>query len=303
MGTSEKNKPATSIQSGEMTLDQLEDDQQNSLFLIFQGLILLCSLLLAGVLSAKELPEPFLKTLETHKPIYIANSWFLNGEGGEQGYDDREVLVQFSFKKNLFWNLYFGYSHRAFLQIYDLENSRSFREQNYNPEAFLEFEELWGMDQLRLGLSEHESNGEKKRVNGEEEINYSRTWDRSYLYLWKNLGQNLGMGLKLWVVTSPKTEEYSAFYDDNADMQQYMGSGEVYLKLGDPLMNLSLMFRRGWKEETETYLVEGLLPIHYLLGLEDMGVDLYVRYFNGFGESLIDYNRRILRFALGVSFR
>lgn len=247
--------------------------------------------------------KPFLQSLESHKPIYLANSWFLNSEGGEQGYDDREVLIQFSFKKRLFWNLYFGYSHRAFWQIYDLENSRPFREQNYNPEAFLDFDNLLGIDLVRFGITEHESNGEKARIVGEEEINYSRTWDRSYLFVRNRFGDFLGLGFKIWVVTSPKTEEYRAFYDDNADMQQYMGSGEMYFQLGDDLMHLDLMYRRGWLEKTDSYLVEGFLPVHYLLDIDDTGIDLYFRYFNGYGDSLIDYNRKVLRFAFGVSFR
>ena len=272
---------------------------------LFPARIILTIFLIMHVTTAiaQEPPEPFLKTLEPHKPIYIMNSWFLNSEGSEQGYDDREALIQFSFKKRLFWMLYFGYSHKAFWQIYDLENSRPFREQNYNPEAFLEFPDTWGFEMLRLGLAEHESNGEKKRYDEETEINYSRTWDRSYVYAWKNITAYLGLGIKMWVVTSPKTEEYSAFYDDNADMQQYMGSGELYLTLGDSLFNLAFTFRRGWKGDTDTYWVDGRMPIHYLFDSEDLGVDFYTRYFCGYGESLIDYNRKVTKFAFGVSFR
>lgn len=246
--------------------------------------------------------KPFFQTLEAYKPVYMLHSWFLDEEGKAVGYKDRELLIQFSFKKKIFKVLYFGYTQRMFWQIFDLGNSRPFREQNYNPEAFIEFEDLWGIDIFRLGLAEHESNGEKERYNEDgEAINYSRTWDRSYLYLWKDMGEYLGMGIKAWVVTSQKTDEFGAYYTDNPDLQDYMGSGELYASFGQFPTVLTIMYRRGWLENTDTYRIEGRLPIYHLLGKQDSGYDLYFSYFNGYGDSLTDYNRKISRFALGIS--
>lgn len=268
------------------------------------GLSLALLLFLPHSPRLKAEPQPIFHTLASYKPNYVMNSWFLDHEGSEQGYDDRELLLQFSFKKRIYKVFYFGFTYRGFWQVYDLSTSRSFRDENYNPEGFLEFSDAMGLDTLRLGLAEHESNGERTYYNEEgEEVNYSRTWDRSYLYLWKNLVPWLGTGVKLWVVTSPKRGEFRAYYDDNPDMQEYMGSGELYLSLGRFPTQLSFMFRRGWKEDTETCRIEGRLPLYLIFGGKDGGTDLYLMVFNGYGDSLIDYNRRIKRVAIGVSFR
>jgi phospholipase A1 len=261
-------------------------------------------LFLAANSAQAEEAIPFLRTLEPYKPIYLLNSWFLDNEGEKQGYDNREVVLQFGFKKQLLGVLYFGFTYKAFWQIYDLGNSRPFREQDYNPELFLEFTGTWGIDVIRLGLAEHESNGEKQSYTQEgKRINYSRTWDRSYLYLWQNLSDYFALGCKAWVVTSSRSDEYRAFYDDNPDIQYYLGSGELYAVFGRYPAVLTLMLRRGWLDETETYKIEGRLPLDRLFDMDGSGHDIYFQYFNGYGDSLIDYNRRVTRFALGVSFR
>ncbi len=271
------------------------------------GLVILLinlSVFVSVSFAEEESNNTFLSSLESHKPIFFLHSWFLNNEGRDQGYHDREVHIQFSFKKQLYKSFYFAYSHKAFFQTYDKENSRPFREENYNPEFFVRFSEVGPFDLVRVGLWEHESNGDKQRYDeAGNEVNYSRTWDRFYLFAEKKFMEVLGVGLKLWKVTSPKTEEYRTFYDDNPDMQYYMGSGEVYVTIRLFPTVFTAMLRRGWKDETETIRLEGRLPIHLLPGIEDEGIDIFLQYFYGYGDSLIDYNRHVRRFALGISFR
>ncbi|MBU2510425.1 phospholipase A [bacterium] len=253
--------------------------------------------------AAEDSNSTFLSSLEVYKPIYFLNTWFFDHEGKDEGYHDREIHLQFSFKKQVYQAVYFGYSHKAFWQTYDRENSRPFREQNYNPEVFLQFSEMEPLDLVRVGIWEHESNGDKQRYDEEgNEVNYSRTWDRFYLFGEKKLTKHLSLGLKLWIVTSLKTEEYRTFYDDNPDMQQYMGSGEIYVTIPLAHADFTVMLRRGWREGTDTIRVDGRVPVLKLLGTEDSGVDIFFQYFYGYGDSLIDYNRCIRRFSLGISF-
>ncbi|MCP4757592.1 MAG: phospholipase A [Proteobacteria bacterium] len=263
-------------------------------------------LLLIGASSlwAQDAPEPFLRTLEPYKPIYILHSRFLKYEGEEQGYQDRELVIQFSFKKRIYRNLHFAYSHKAFWQVYDQPNSRPFRENNYNPEFFLEYSKLWKLDYLRLGLTEHESNGEKQRFDeNANPVNYSRTWNRSYLFVRQQIEDYLELELKVWILTNSDNEEYGSFSTDNADMQQYMGIGELYAVLGRFPTVLTVMLRRGWRKGTETVRLEGRIPIHLLTSGRDTGLDIYLQAFAGYGDSLIDYNRKIRRLAIGLSFR
>lgn len=253
---------------------------------------------------AKKESGPFLQNLEPYKPIFVLNTWFLNGEGTDKGYQDEELLLQFSFKRRIYWNLYFAYSHKAYWQIYDFGNSRPFREHNYNPELFLEWDDTLRFDHIRLGLIEHESNGEKLRYdkNGQP-VNYSRTWNRTYVYVRKAVHPMITLGLKAWVVTDSDDPEDGSFIVDNSDIQQYMGNGEFYAEIGQFPTFITVMLRQGWKTGTETIRVEGRLPLHQIMGWQDQGLDLFIQLFSGYGDSLIDYNRKITRFSLGVAFR
>jgi phospholipase A1/A2 len=241
-------------------------------------------------------------SFEGYKPVYILNSWFMDREGSEQGYHDQELAIQISLKKQLVSSLYFGYSHKVFWQIYDLANSRPFREQNYNPELFLDYRRQWGVERLRIGL-EHESNGERMRFdeNGEP-VNYSRTWDRAYLFLQKQATSFLSISLKAWVVTSPKTDECRAYYDDNPDMQQYMGSGELGLRIEVSGVLTNLMLRRGWRDGTETVRMDIQVPIRLFREKTNSENALHLQAFSGYGDSLIDYDRKVTRLAVGISF-
>ncbi len=289
-----------------------------SLLLVF----LSCSILVAAELpladtvrkerTVEYVPAPskeksaggFLQGMESYKPIYVVSTWFLGGEGSDKDYMDQELLMAFSFKREIYWNLYFAYSHKAFWQIYDHQKSRPFREHNYNPELFLVWNDLLTFDRVRLGLIEHESNGEQLRYdkNGKP-INYSRTWNRSYVYARKSVHSLVHLGLKLWIVTDSEDPEDGSFIVDNSDIEQYMGTGEFYAELGRFPSVISIMFRQGWREETETIQVDGRLPLHILTGWEDDGIDFFVQWFSGYGDSLIDYNRRVTRFSAGVAFR
>lgn len=255
-----------------------------------------------AALTAEEPTGRAFRNLEPYKPGYFVNSWFLNQEGSDSGYQNQETIIRFSLKRRLTTRLYFAYSHKAFWQIYDLANSRPFREHNYNPELFLDFGSFRELDSLRLGLFEHESNGEQMRydTNGNP-VNRSRTWDRCYLYLEKRFNHRVSLSAKAWVVTSPRRPEYRAFYDDNPDMQQYLGSGEIRLEFDGFGTHTTLMLRRGWKAGTETAQLDLRIPLSNISAHFDWKHDLYLQAFNGYGDSLNDYNRKVTRAAIGIS--
>ena len=269
---------------------------------VFCGLTVVVGL--SATTLAQESSTSFLQTLEAHKPVYLLHSWFLGQEGSAQGYQDKEWIVQFSFKKKIFPLLFFAYSQKMFWQTSDRINSRPFREINYNPELFIEGSNFLSIARLRLGLTEHESNGDRQRYDKNGKIvNDSRTWDRSYLYGQEQITPYLQLGLKLWVVTSPRTDEYRAYFDDNPDMQQYMGSGEVTIDLAYDPLTLTLMFRHGWREKTETVRIDARWPLSTFWEARESSLELHGQYFSGYGDSLRDYDRKVTRFALGMTLR
>lgn len=272
-----------------------------------QGILVSLILIMAAHLSitdAAEKPGRFLKNLQAYKTNYFLNNWFLDHEGSDQGYQNQEMIIQLSVKMQILDPFYFGYTHRAFWQVFDLDNSRPFREQNYNPELFMDLGQFDRLDQLRIGIWEHESNGEQMRFdqNGKP-VNYSRTWDRTYLFARKVLTENLSLSAKVWILVSPKTNEYRAFYDDNSDLLDYMGNSELYLDLEQSNFSSHLMFRRGWKAGTETLQLDIRFPIQLVTDQYSGNGAFHIQAFSGYGDSLIDYNRKVTRIAAGISFR
>jgi len=252
--------------------------------------------------SAEE--SPFLSDLSMHRPTYFSTSHFLNDEGNEQGFWNDEVVFQISVKKPLYESLYFAYTQTIFWQLYDNGNSRSFRASNYNPEVFVQFHQLWGMEEFRLGLWEHQSNGERSRFDASgDPVNYSRTWNRIYSYGRWSLLPYLKAAAKLWYVTDRKENKYISFYDDNPDIRDYLGNGELFLTFKHGLAGAELMMRQGYLPETTTFSLISSMAISEIFGINDSGTDLYFQAFSGYGDNLSDYNRKIQRVAIGFKFR
>ena len=183
--------------------------------------------------------------------------------------------------------LYFGYTNRSWWQLW--EKSGPFREINHEPELFLRTyltdesasnPNGWlGFD---LGLN-HQSNGKA----GEE----SRSWNRVIAAAAYRANNLLLMG-RVW----------SAFSEDdefNPHLHRYLGYGEarvVYMieRAGRGPINVSLMYRPG----TDKSAIESTISY----ALENTSVRLYAQYFDGYGESLLDYDQRTRRITLGVAF-
>lgn len=258
---------------------------------------------MSPVLAEKQ--SSFLLTLEPHKPIFGVSTWFLNDGGNDKGYRNEEIIAQLSFKKHIFDAFYFGYSQKMFWQIFDDNRSRPIRETNYNPEFFLDYKSQLNLDLLRVGVWEHESNGEQEAHDEEgKSFNKSRTWNRYYLHIFKASSDGfLGANLKIWGLYDRKSNKKGSFYDDNKDIQHYLGMGELSFFIGNKNPRISGMLRRGWGAGTETIQLTARYPIYELLGKKDNGVDLFTYFFSGYGESLIDYNEKSCRIGIGFSIR
>lgn len=258
-----------------------------------------------GATTAGEAAPTFLQTLEPHRPIYVLHSWLLERAGTQAGYDNQEVLLQFSFRKRMVRNLYFAYTQKSFWQLYDKERSRPIRETDYNPEFFLDYPDTLGLKLLRVGLWEHESNGGDTVFDAAgNPVNRSRTWNRLYLWLERPvLRDDLTLAAKLWVVTDQKNSDFGSFGQDNPDIQEYLGSGELYGRWGGRDLGAALMLRHGWRPGTGTWRLDGWWSWNRLTGGSGSTVSLYFQVFSGFGDSLIDYNRKLSRVSLGVRFQ
>lgn len=203
----------------------------------------------------------------------------------KEGEQHIEVKFQISIKKAIFENLLglnetwnFGYTQRAWWQLY--ATSAPFRELNYAPEAFLSFP-LRGFGWLRtlnIGIL-HQSNG-KDGLN-------SRSWNRIYTSFMFAKSRFIALA-KVWYILPEKD-------NDNPDIRHYMGNFDLRLGyLGrDIFAHLLLRNNLNFKENTNSVQ----LDVGY--DIFNNGIFWYLQYFNGYGESLIDYNRHANRLSLG----
>lgn len=198
-----------------------------------------------------------------------------------------QVSVRYDFASNIFGlgGLYsFGYTQRSWWQLY--AKSAYFRESNYQPELFgiiptygvLKNRALKG---FKIALI-HQSNGR----GGESE----RSWNRVSVSTFFQTG-NLITKLELWY-------RLPDFVDYNPDLIDYLGYGQVQFILPYEEHLFKLTFRPG---ESISRCSTEFTYSYPLPAREENDLFLYIKTFNGYGESLIDYNHNVNKISIGVS--
>ena len=203
-----------------------------------------------------------------------------------------EVKYQISAKLPVWRNvtgpdsdLYFGYTQTAWWQLYTSTGrlSAPFRETNYEPEIFLRH---FGGGKLPLGgeitgydiALVHESNGRSEPL--------SRSWNRLLARTVLDYG-DLAFLARLWWRLPESDEE-----DDNPNEYRYLGYGDVRAIWAPNENTITAMVRPGTEgsgfELTWSREVSDVLRV-------------YVQWFNGYGESLIDYDNYTNRIGIGLA--
>jgi phospholipase A1 len=228
------------------------------------------------------------KGFSLHKPTYAIFTWGNRAAGLE----DSELKFQFSFKQRLGESGFFvAYTQKSFWRVFDQSDSRPFRETDYNPEAFYRYARptLWGSWGGDLGL-EHESNGAREPT--------SRSWNRAYIAPYVEYGR-LRAELKLWQRLSEEVKEDPAdpTGDENPDIEEFYGHGELRLSCRVGKAQEAALMLRG-----NPRTGKGAVQLDYSVPITD-GINLYGQLWSGYGESLIDYNRSLTTYGLGIRFR
>ena len=213
--------------------------------------------------------------------------------------DNLEIQFQLSLKapiaEGLFTEedvLFFGFTVRAFWQAYNQEISAPFRETNYEPEIYWATPVPWeilGGDAsfIAIGLS-HQSNGRS--------LPFSRSWNRLYAGIawerWRYV-----FALKAWwrIPEDDKDDPLDPDGDDNPDIEDYLGNFEFTIAYRKFDHEVAVMMRNNLDSEDNrgAIQVDWTFPMHRRF----RG---YVQYFNGYGESLIDYDADIERISVGI---
>lgn len=260
--------------------------------------------LVDNYLSAERAIFSFTGSFVTHRPNYILpitwvdhpNPHPLSPRLGSTDYDyqleNEEAKYQISFKVPLLTGIFddrttfwFGYTQNSFWQIYNQDESAPFRETNYEPELFFLHSLNWDigpgtLSAVSIGLN-HQSNGQSDPR--------SRSWNRitgtaAYSYdRW------------LFMVQPWYRIPEDSSNDDNADIERYLGHANyhaVYKLTEDRTFSLKLM--NNLRSDNRTSVEFG-----YSFPMGDT-LKGFFQYYNGYGESLIDYNERIERVGFGI---
>ncbi|HEY0502374.1 MAG TPA: phospholipase A [Lysobacter sp.] len=208
--------------------------------------------------------------------------------------DSLEAKFQLSFKtkawENIFGDngdLWMAYTQSSRWQVYSPETSRPFRETNYEPEVMLTFRNnyrLGGWNGRLAGIGiNHQSNGRADPL--------SRSWNRVIGII--------GLDRENWALTVRpwwRVDE-SASDDNNADIEDYVGRADatlVYVHGGHQFSVMGRHSLRGGDRSHGAVQLDWGFPINNSL----RG---HLQVFDGYGESLIDYNHRATYIGLGIS--
>ncbi len=205
--------------------------------------------------------------------------------------NNAETKFQISFQKSLSHNLLglhetfsLAYSQTSWWQT--AEESAPFRETNYQPELFMvmpHFSHESIFKAYQFGLL-HESNGQ----NNEK----SRSWNRIYAKAYTQLGTVI-VAPRIWY-RLPEDEKS----DDNPSIEDYLGYGDIELIYPWGTNTFRILGRHNMHFNDKS---RGAVMVDWTFPLWDKNLFGYIQLFSGYGESLIDYDKRSDRIGLGFA--
>ena len=193
-------------------------------------------------------------------------------------------------------SLWFGYSQQSNWQLFSGDLSRPFRTTDHEPELLYIYptdRPLPGGWRWRYsGLSvNHQSNGQP--------LPLSRSWNRLMLLAGMEKGPQFQLQAKLW-----RRLPEDALDDDNPGIDDLMGRAELtgHWNL-NPNHTLVLTLRHALRADSQ-----GSLQLEWLRKLGDSGfvgnnsgLRFHTQLFSGYGDSLVDFNRRRTVLSVGLS--
>ena len=206
-----------------------------------------------------------------------------------------ETKFQVSFKKRLFSNIfgfdesiYLAYTQTSFWQT--ASPSSPFRESNYEPELFamIPYKTTSPLKAYRVGIV-HQSNGQGGEL--------SRSWNRIYLQgYFQYFGAFISPRVWYRIPESEKTSPDDTSGDDNPDIYKYLGYGDLSISYPYKKHLFSLTLRNNFSSPNR-----GSVQFDWTFPILNNGVFGYLQLFSGYGESLIDYNKRNDKIGLGFA--
>lgn len=211
----------------------------------------------------------------------VAKGLLTSGSGDEAGSD----------------SVWLGYTQQSYWQLFHGGISRPFRTTDHEPEVVYIYPHMidlpggWKYRLSGLGLT-HQSNGQS--------LPLSRSWNRVYLMgaAEKELGGDASLTLQARVWQRLRESSGS---DDNPGISDFIGRAEVAGTWQiNKLHSLGMTVRHSLKSEAR-----GSVKLEWMKAstaiADSAALRYHVQLFSGYGDSLIDYNRRRNVLSVGLS--
>lgn len=178
--------------------------------------------------------------------------------------------------------------------MFNPRDSRTFRENNYEPELILSLgidNQMDGIKKtyiprmLNLGVVHH-SNGRENPL--------SRSWNYMYLQGGWELTNNLTLLISP-ILRIPESKKN----DDNPDVEKYLGYGDAMLRWENKSRKLaaSILVRNNLRQDNKGFVQ---LDVQRQV-TSDHNINLHFMLSRGYGESLLDYNYQQSMLGIGIS--
>lgn len=189
-------------------------------------------------------------------------------------------------------SLFFAFTSQSWWQVYNEVISSPFRETDYEPELYLLFHNNWRIGGFtntlwNIGIA-HQSNGQSGSL--------SRSWNRVFAHMLFD-GGNLVFIPKVWVRIPQQTVEFRGviYGDENPGIENYLGNFELLTIYGLKKHRFTLLLRNNLSADNR-----GAVKVTWSYPIYD-NLRLYAEYFNGYGDSLLEYNTQTQVFGIGIA--
>jgi phospholipase A1 len=257
--------------------------------------------------SAKEaIANPFV--ISQHRRNYLLPVTYITKPNtatvddlNKENVDNIEAKYQISVKLPLYIEqdstsgLYLSFTAKSYWQVYNSDVSKPFRATDYEPEVYYAWRnELsilgFKFNGVQVGLN-HQSNGQSNEL--------SRSWNRAFASALFS-DESSFYYIKTWyrIPEDEKETPTSAQGDDNPDITRFLGNIELGYGTHWGDFNIVGLLRNNLRTSEN----KGSIEFNVSYPITD-NYDILFQYFNGYGDSLIDYNRHQQRVGLGIQLK
>jgi phospholipase A1 len=192
-------------------------------------------------------------------------------------------------KKDSIW---FAYTQQSTWQLFNSAISRPFRTTDHEPELMYVYPTDfrlpggWRWRYTGLGIV-HQSNGQS--------LPLSRSWNRTYLMAGAELDDRFQLTARVWHRLSESEKD-----DDNPDISDYIGRAEFTGRWNYNRDNsFGVTVRNNLRDSGH-----GSIRFEWLKAIGDpltSNLRFHTQLFHGYGDTLIDYNRKRTVLSIGLS--